>query len=116
MKRSALRARHFSQFLGLTEDLHRLVRDLLSKGGKPDDPPGSLDKGDAKQCLQLPQTRRQCGLGDEAGVSGLPEMTKAAESDQILELLYGGEMDDHLIEKSNHRQLYNGLERFKPDT
>ena len=116
MKRSALRTSHFSQFLGLTEDLHGLVRDLLSQGSKPDDPPGSFDKGDPKQCLQLPKTRGQCGLRDEACVSGPPEMTKAAESNQILELFYGGEMDDHLIEKSNHRQRYNGLERFKPDT
>jgi hypothetical protein len=43
-------------------------------------------------------------------------MAEAPQRDQILELFDGRQIDDHLIEKSNHRELYNGLERYKPAT
>src|SRR5207244_3437386 len=51
VQRAALRARHFRQLLGFAKHVDGLVGDLLAEGGKPDDTPRPLDKGDAEQRL-----------------------------------------------------------------
>ena len=95
MERPSLRARHFGQFLGLTQNLDRFVGDLFAKRSEADDAAGPLDEGDPEQSLELAQPRRQRRLGDEAGIGGAAEMPEPPQRDQILQLLDSRQMDDH---------------------
>ena len=96
VKRAALRAGHFGQFLGFAKHPDRLIRDLLAERREPDHAPGSLDQSEAEQRLQFAQARGERRLGDEAGVRRFSEVTEPAQGDQILELLDGRQMDNHL--------------------
>ena len=102
MKRLALGARHLGKLFGLAKNAHRLVGDLLAERGEADQAAGPLDERHAEQRLELAKPRGERRLGDEAGVGGLAEMAVAPKRDEILELLQAGQVDRHLIDKSNH--------------
>lgn len=74
MKWLPLGTGEFRQLFRLTDDSHSFIRYFLAECGETNHPPCPFDKSDAEQRLELSKTRRQCRLGDEAGVCSSAEM------------------------------------------
>ena len=83
------------QFLRLAQDLDGLVGDLFAERREADYAARPFDERHAKQRLELAQTGGQGRLGDETGVGGSSEMPEAPQRDEVLELFYGRQVNDH---------------------
>ena len=94
-QRQAFGARHVRQFLGLAQHAASLFGNAQAQRREADDAASSLDQGYADQSLQLTQTGRQRRLSDEATFRCLAEVAIVAQRDEILQLLDGGQIDNH---------------------